>query len=65
MNALNSLNRKDIRMIEAELERMGQLVADIGEAHQDGDYLGAAHDALELIISDCRRRQLEIESTLE
>lgn len=65
MNILNSLKRKEIRLIEAELERIDHLVADISEAHLDGDYMGAAHDTLELIINECRRRQLEMECEAE
>lgn len=61
MNIVTLLSRKEIRQVEAELKNIDALVADVGEARMDGDYMGAAHDVLELIINHCRQRQLEME----
>ena len=61
MTIQNTLKRREIRMIEQEIERIDHVVADIGEQHMDGDYMRAAYDSLQLIIDHCKKRQLEME----
>ena len=65
MTTMTILKRSDIRIIDVALESIGELVASISERHIDGDYVGAAHDTLELIINECRRQQLELEGSEE
>jgi len=59
------LSRKEIRQVEAQIECISGLVGDISEAHIDGDYVGVAHEVLEMIINECRRQQMELEGAEE
>jgi len=63
MKIVTILKRKEIDMVQEYINNIDTLVATIGDAHMDGDYVGASHDALHIFINHCivQQQQLNID----
>lgn len=63
MNNMVTLTAQDRKLVYALFEQVDRMIADIGDHHQDGDYMGAALEAvmrLQLYLEQ-RRKELAME----
>lgn len=63
MNANAILTAQDRKLVYALFEQVNHMIAEVGDRHQDGDYMGAALAAVERlqVYLEDRRRELALE----
>ena len=64
MNANVTLTAQDRKLVYALLEHVDHMIATIGDNHADGDYMGAALEAVERlqVYLEARRKELALEA---
>jgi hypothetical protein len=64
MNANVTLTAQDRKLVYALFEQVDHMIAAVGDHHQDGDYMGAALEAVERlqVYLEDRRRELALEA---
>ena len=64
MNAYVTLTAQDRKLVYALFEQVDRMIAEVGDNHEDGDYMGAALEAVERlqVYLEDRRRELAMEA---
>ncbi len=64
MNANVTLTAQDRKLVYAIFEQVDHMIAAIGDHHEDGDYMGAALEAVEQVqlYLEQRRKELALEA---
>lgn len=64
MNANITLTARDRKHVYALFEQVDRMIAEVGDNHEDGDYMGAALEAVERlqVYLEDRRRELAMEA---
>ena len=64
MNANVTLTAQDRKLVYALFEQVDRMIAEVGDNHEDGDYMGAPLEAVERlqVYLEDRRRELAMEA---
>ena len=64
MNANVTLTAQDRKLVYALFEQVDHMIAAVGDHHADGDYMGAALEAVERlqVYLEARRKELAMEA---
>ena len=64
MNANAILTAQDRKLVYALFEQVDHMIAAVGDHHEDGDYMGAALEAVERlqVYLEDRRKELAMEA---